>query len=102
MRLGLALATVRFDAFPREDFVALRALRRVVTRFLCSTFDRFFNLAMIGASQCRRRSQAQRRWCAWHGRHYQDDAANEAAEPLSRFAAQRRLHADGLRRPYPR
>ena len=52
MRLDLALATVRFDAFPREDFVAMRALRPVVTRFLCSTFDRFFNLAMIGPSQC--------------------------------------------------
>ena len=52
MRLGLALATVRFDAFPRDDFVALRALPRAVTWFLCCTFDRFFSLAMIGPSQC--------------------------------------------------
>jgi len=51
MRSRLALATVRFDAFPRVDFAAVRALPRCVTRFLC-TFDRFFNLAMIGPSQC--------------------------------------------------
>jgi hypothetical protein len=52
MRLGLALAMVRFGAFPREDFVVLRALSRAVTRFLCCTFDRFLSLAMIGPSQC--------------------------------------------------
>ena len=50
MRLGLALATVRFDAIPRVDFDALRALRRAVTRFLRCTFDRFFSLAMMGPS----------------------------------------------------
>jgi len=34
MRSRLALATVRFNAFPRVDFAALRALPRCVTRFL--------------------------------------------------------------------
>jgi len=51
MRLGLAVATVRFDAFPREDFVALRALPRAVIGFLCCALARFFSLAMIGPSQ---------------------------------------------------
>src|SRR5215469_5513268 len=60
------------------------------------------NYPFAAAPLSRRRSQGHRRWRAWHRRHYQDDAANEAAKPLSRFATQRRLHADGLRRPCAR
>jgi len=52
VRLGLALATVRFVAFPRADLDSLLALPRVAEFPLGSfprfcTFDRFLRLAMI-------------------------------------------------------
>jgi hypothetical protein len=52
VRLGLALATVRFVAFPRVDLDTLLALPRVAEFPLGSfprfcTFDRFLRLAMI-------------------------------------------------------
>jgi hypothetical protein len=37
--LGLALATVRFVAFPRADLATLRALPRAVAPFLFCAFD---------------------------------------------------------------
>jgi len=47
-RLGLALATVRFVAFPRVTFVSLCALGRAVAAFLFWTFgDCFLRFAMI-------------------------------------------------------
>jgi hypothetical protein len=45
--LGLALATVRFVAFPRAALDTLRALPRAVAVFLLCTFDFFLRLAMI-------------------------------------------------------
>jgi hypothetical protein len=51
-RLGLALATVRFVAFPLADLDTLRALPRVADFLLGSfprfcTFDRFLRLATV-------------------------------------------------------
>src|SRR5215472_9225451 len=37
------------------------------------------NYPFAAAALGRRRSQGHRRWRAWHRRHYQDDAADEAA-----------------------
>jgi hypothetical protein len=48
--LGLALATVRFVAFPRADLATLRALPRAVALFLFCAFDCFLRLAMIRPS----------------------------------------------------
>jgi len=48
VRLGLALATVRFVAFPRATLARLCALGRAVAAFLFWTFDNcFLRLAMI-------------------------------------------------------
>jgi hypothetical protein len=47
LRLGLALATLRFVAFPRPDMDILRVLPFAAAPFLSCTFGRFFRLAMI-------------------------------------------------------
>jgi hypothetical protein len=47
-RLGLALAIVRFFAFPRAGFDPLRDLLLNVADFLRSTFARFFRFAIVG------------------------------------------------------
>jgi hypothetical protein len=63
-RLGLALATVRFVAFPFAAFVTLRALARVADDFprfarFC-TPDRFLGLAMIDPLVLRNDTTVQR------------------------------------------
>jgi hypothetical protein len=56
-RLGLALATVRFVAFPRATLVSLRA--RAIAAFLFWTFDGcFLRLAMIDPRLVLRKA-----WC---------------------------------------
>jgi len=61
--LGLALATVRFVAFPRADLATFRALARAAVplgsfpRFC--TFDRFLRLAMIAPLMLRNDTTVQ-------------------------------------------